>query len=170
MFACKSANKQSNDSSIAVSDDEEVVVPMGQWEIGYYKDDFGEFTDEKYVYQVVDGFYKYQDTDEMNMVAYIVVDDTDVLFRLKTLSTYESDREDVTFAFKYDSGAICEFKMIADKDGYITASTQQEKINLRQLLCNGGEIRVSAVVRWLGEEKKFNFSFDADDLENALAF
>lgn len=166
--SCNSSNK--NTSQEAVSDyEDEIVVSLGDWQQGYYKDEFGDATDTKLVYQQVEGTFHYNDTDKMEMTADIIVDEEDVFFRLKS-STYEAEQDDITFSFKDENGHVSEFQMVANKNGYISAATEEEQIALRELLYRGGVLKVVAEVRWLGSTKTYNYTFNADDLENALNY
>jgi hypothetical protein len=166
--SCNSSNK--NTSQEAVSDyEDEMVVSLGDWQQGYYKDEFGDATDIKLVYQQVAGTFHYNDTDKMDMTVDIIVDEEDVFFRLKS-ATYEAEQDDITFSFKDENGSVTDFQMIANKNGYISAATEEEQIALRELLYRGGVLKVVAEVRWLGSTKTYNFTFNADDLENALNY
>lgn len=166
--SCNSSNK--NTSQEAVSDyEDEMVVSLGDWQQGYYKDEFGDATDTKLVFQQVEGTFHYNDTDKMDMTADIIVDEEDVFFRLKS-STYEAEQDDITFSFKDESGSVTDFQMIANKNGYISAATEEGEAALRELLYRGGVLKVVAEVRWLGATKTYNFSFNADELENALNY
>lgn len=86
LFAsCNSSNKSA--SQEAVGDYEnEMIVSLGDWEQGYYKDEFGDDTDTKLVYQQVEGTFHYNDTDKMDMTADIIVDEEDVFFRLNNVT------------------------------------------------------------------------------------
>ena len=41
LSACNINNKQTNDDT-SYTDDSEIVVTLGDWEEGYYKDEFGD--------------------------------------------------------------------------------------------------------------------------------
>lgn len=63
LSACNINNKQTNDDT-SYTDDSEIVVTLGDWEEGYYKDEFGDNTDVKLVYQKVKGTHQYEDTEK----------------------------------------------------------------------------------------------------------
>ena len=143
--ACKINNKQNNivtdDTDVVelvenetddvetvdnTTEEIETVVSLGDWKEGYYKDEFGEDTNVKLAFQEVKGKYSEPDTDESsNMTAEIIVDAEDVLFRLKWLTTYESNADDIIFRIKDDNNIVSEFNMKANKSGYVKPNTDR---------------------------------------------
>ena len=185
--ACKINNKQNNivtdDTDVVelvenetddvetvdnTTEEIETVVSLGDWKEGYYKDEFGEDTNVKLAFQEVKGKYSEPDTDESsNMTAEIIVD-AEVLFRLKWLTTYESNADDIIFRIKDDNNNVSEFNMKANKSGYVKPNTEEEATALRNLLYKGGVLRVVATVTWRWGESYYKFSFNANGVENVL--
>ncbi len=186
--ACKINNKQNNivtdDTDVVelvenetddvetvdnTTEEIETVVSLGDWKEDYYKDEFGEDTNVKLAFQEVKGKYSEPDTDESsNMTAEIIVDAEDVLFRLKWLTTYESNADDIIFRIKDDNNNVSEFNMKANKSGYVKPNTEEEATALRNLLYKGGVLRVVATVTRRWGESYYKFSFNANGVENIL--
>lgn len=102
------------------------------------------------------------------MTAEIIVDAEDVLFRLKWLTTYESNADDIIFRIKDDNNNVSEFNMKANKSGYVKPNTEEEATALRNLLYKGGVLRVVATVTRRWGESYYKFSFNANGVENVL--
>lgn len=167
LASCKVGNNTASESND--TDDTEIVVSMGDWKEGYYKDEFGDNTDVRLVFQEVEGTHQYEDSDKGRATVYIIVDEDDILFRLKTL-TYESDEDDVLFKIKDVSDNIFEFQMKANNYGYISATTSDQNEALRELLLNSTWLKVLAVINNYTGETSYNFTFNAEGLEDALMY
>ena len=167
LSACNINNKQTNDDT-SYTDDSEIVVTLGDWEEGYYKDEFGDNTDVKLVYQKVKGTHQYEDTEKMDITADIIVDKEEVMFRLLSANIYVSDEDDIVFKIKDKEGDVYEFIMKANKNGYLRTTTEEDDIILKNLLFKGGWLKVIAEANKRWGKETYHFTFNADCLENAF--
>lgn len=169
LSACKTNNKQANNDNNFI-DDTEITVSIGDWEEGYYKDEFGDNTDVKLVYQKVKGTYHYDDTEKMDMTADIIVDEDEVIIRLLSGATYVSDEDNIILKIKDEEDEVYEFIMKANKSGYIRTTNEDDDIMFKNILSKGGWLKVIAEVNKKWGKETYNFAFNADDLENAMSY
>ena len=102
------------------------------------------------------------------MTADIIVDKEEVMFRLLSANIYVSDEDDIVFKIKDEEGDVYEFIMKANKNGYLRTTTEEDDIILKNLLFKGGWLKVIAEVNKRWGKETYNFTFNADCLENAF--
>lgn len=169
----KTPNKsigQTLPASQTLSDkDIEPPVNTGEWELEYYKNEFGEITDKSYIVLVGNGVFSNSATTDDEMSAILLVDQSSISLQLVEYN-WHVVKEDYPFNLKIKdaNGNIIKFRLHNTKSGYIRF-TNNNYTNMLTFLKNEGTIRCSGEMHRFSRINPYTFSFNLDGFNEALS-
>lgn len=124
----------------------EVNIPMptntGFWDIGSYKDEFGEVSGKKFLLIGGKGYFSNSATTGERMTGYLIVDKESAFFRFIEYDTHiVKDDEDCRMKIKDCDGDVTNFNLYNNSNGRMEVYNQSD---LREILRKGGIISISA--------------------------
>lgn len=155
--------------------DIEPLVKTGKWTLKYYKDEFGEYGDEKYLVLRGSGVYSNYATTNSNMSAILFVDKDGVSMRLLEYSSLVvKDDDSFDLKIKDAEGDIVNFSLYNSESGYIYFSNSSYFGNnadkIRRVLDKEGIIRCSGRMYNSYSSSTYTFTFDLTGYKAALTF
>lgn len=155
--------------------DLEPLVKTGKWTLKYYKDEFGEYGDEKYLVLRGNGVFSNSATTNSEMSAILFVDKDGVSMRLiEYKSSVVKDDDSFNLKIKDANGEVTNYSLYNSKSGYIYFTNSSYFGNnadkIRKLLDQEGIIRCSGKMYDSYSSSSYTFTFDLSGYKAALAF
>lgn len=171
---------QLNEEGRVVGNPNEIVdikplVQTGKWEIKYYKNEFGEYSDNSYLVLTGTGVFSNSATTNSDMSAILFVDKESVSLRLiEYRSSVVKDDDSFDLKIKDTAGEIISFKLYNTKSGYIyfTNSSYFGKNydKIINILNKEGVIRCSGVMYDSYSSSSYTFSFNLSGYGEAIKY
>ena len=155
--------------------DLEPLVKTGKWTLKYYKDEFGEYGDEKYLVLRGNGVFSNSATTNSEMSAILFVDKDGVSMRLiEYKSSVVKDDDSFDLKIKDANGEVTNYSLYNSKSGYIYFTNSSYFGNnadkIRKLLDQEGIIRCSGKMYDSYSSSSYTFTFDLSGYKAALTF
>lgn len=141
--------------------EEEIKIPIptgtGFWELGYYVDEFGDDTPNRFLRIASKGVFSNSATTGSRMTAYLIVDRKNISFRFVEYDDHVvKDDETCQMKIKDSYGNVHEITLYNSRDGQMTTYLSSE---VKDILMQGGKITISAE---MGKYSKSTYLFKMD--------
>lgn len=141
--------------------EEEIKIPIptgtGFWELGYYVDEFGDDTPNRFLRIAGKGVFSNSATTGSRMTAYLIVDRKNIAFRFVEYDDHVvKDDETCQMKIKDSYGDVHEITLYNSRDGQMTTYSNSE---VKEILMKGGKITISAE---MGKYSKSTYLFKMD--------
>ena len=151
------------------------LVNTGKWTLKYYKDEFGEYSNDKYLVLSGSGVFSNSATTNSEMSAILFVDKENISLRLiEYRSSVVKDDDSFEMKVKDSNGEITKFSLYNTKSGYIYFSNSSYFGNnydkIKKVLEKEGVIRCSGTMYDSYSSSSYTFSFDLTGYKEALSF
>lgn len=151
------------------------LVNTGKWTLKYYKDEFGEYSNDKYLVLTGSGVFSNSATTNSEMSAILFVDKENISLRLiEYRSSVVKDDDSFDMKVKDCNGEITKFSLYNTKSGYIYFSNSSYFGNnydkIKKVLDKEGVIRCSGTMYNSYSSSSYTFSFDLTGYKEALSF
>lgn len=151
------------------------LVNTGKWTLKYYKDEFGEYSNDKYLVLSGSGVFSNSATTNSEMSAILFVDKENISLRLiEYRSSVVKDDDSFDMKVKDSNGEITKFSLYNTKSGYIYFSNSSYFGNnydkIKKVLEKEGVIRCSGTMYDSYSSSSYTFSFDLTGYKEALSF
>lgn len=153
----------------------EPIINIGQWELKYYKDEFGEYSNNKYLVLVGTGVFSNSATTNSEMSAILFVDKTSVSMRLVEYSSLVvKDDDKFNLKIKDNDGSVTRFEMYNSESGYMYFTNSsyfgQRYNNIITILDKEGIIRCNGIMSNSYSSSSYTFSFDLNGYKEAMKY
>ena len=144
---------------------------LGDWEIGYYVDDFGERTGEYFVSRYIDGTFSNSATTNSELKVRFMIDKNSSRIQLYEYAGNHPIKGEGFIYFKVRDKNNKEHNIRAYNSDYGNTSIEKEHdYLLRKILLAGGQIKFIAEADKYGSPSTYKFTIEnADWFENAIA-
>jgi hypothetical protein len=143
---------------------------LGDWQIGYYVDDFGERTDEYFVSMYLFGTFSNSATTNSELKVRFMIDKNSSRIQLYEYASDHPLKGEGTIEFKIRDKDNKEYEIRAFNSDYgnTTVNDEDDK-KLRKILLSGGSIKFIAEADRFGSPSIYKFTIkNADWFENAI--
>ena len=141
----------------------------GEWELEYYKDEFGEYTGRSYIALTGNGVFSNYAATDKDMSAILSVDKSSISLRLVEYKRWVQKEEGTfTLKIKDTSGSITKFRLYNTKSGYMKF-TNNDYTDMLNILKREGVIRCSGELTNSYRSNSYTFSFNLNGFNEAVS-